>query len=634
MDPDIGTRNHENTEDRPTSSSSNEAALGSTGRRREPISPGLSNYLDEAYESIIGKQKSLPSLVDAGPSFDISDLDTADATMPDLAELDGDFTDYNALLLNMIPFEEGMDPDFFMPMGHMDVNQDALDQPYSTPWLASSTAEDPQDDTGQDTSALVAVGSNARRARTPSYSQPGAEASQIDLVTRLFQSQTCIVMSVKNDWEDNPWRSLIWPLTKTNPELRHALNAMTCLQCSKLKPELHTRGLDHLGQAVAGLRQSLAKGTIRVDAALATTIALSLARTWEAPRTTTDTEYINEARVLLKQAIDNIDFETLSPKHRKRLSFLANTWVYIDVISRLSSWNISDDIDTELIINCKVLRNNLQQPTIDPLLGCAADLFPLIGKAADLVRRIWRDEDRCNSPTLVARAAELMRSAEDWKAQIDLTSHEEPSNVVSDAVQTAEAFRWALILMLRQAIPALPGFRSREQIAQKILVYLATVPAASGAICVHMFPLLIAGCEVSETENRTWVSERWRLMSSRLISGIVDRCVEMTEEAWRRRDKQERPHGELVDSASQGHSDGTALFGSDNGETNALFEEIVEVSADDKEKDTPRSEEQTSPDNEMAYPKARLQHPQLSSVRSRLNWLAVMHDWNWQVMLG
>jgi hypothetical protein len=341
----------------------------------------------------------------------------------------------------------------------------------------------------------------------------------------------------------------------------------------------------------------------------------------------------------LKQAIDNINFNTLSPKHTKRLSFLANTWVYIDVISRLSSSNVSEDIDTELIINCRVLRNNLQEPTIDPLLGCAADLFPLIGKAADLVRRIWRDEYRCNSPTLVAQAAELMRSAENWQAQVDLTSNDEPSCVVSDAIQTAEAFRWALILLLRQAVPALPGFRSREQIAQKILVYLATVPAASGAICVHMFPLLIAGCEVWEKENRDWVSERWRLMSSRLISGIVDRCVEMTEEAWKRREEMEGHPSELMDSSSQDHREVIGLIRDDDSDTNAIFKEMMEVPEDDFETDTPHSAERLDPDTEIIHSTAssrpQPKNPQLlSSVRSRINWLAVMHDWNWQVMLG
>ena len=148
----------------------------------------------------------------------------------------------------------------------------------------------------------------------------------------------------------------------------------------------------------------------------------------------------------------------------------------------------------------------------------------------------WRDEKKRNSPTVVAQAAELLRSAEYWAPQINLMSQEEPSCVVSDAMQTAEAYRWSMILMLRQAIPALPDLISCEHLAKKILVYLATVPASSGALVVHMFPLLIAGCEVTEEDDRNWVTERWKVMSTRLISGIVDRCLEMTAEAWRRKD--------------------------------------------------------------------------------------------------
>jgi hypothetical protein len=53
-----------------------------------------------------------------------------------------------------------------------------------------------------------------------------------------------------------------------------------------------------------------------------------------------------------------------------------------------------------------------------------------------------------------------------------------------------------------------PGVPLHEQLAQKVLVYFATVPISSGMIIVQTFPLLVAGCEAAEKENRDWVTER------------------------------------------------------------------------------------------------------------------------------
>ena len=462
VDPEVGVKPHETIAGTSNAKSKNDGSSRGPGTRpAQSRSPGIASYLDEAMNSIIGNSRAPAQEVDV-------DDEAADFNV------DEDYSGGQVLQAEPAnPFGNGF-------------NQTQTNTSTMGNWLPNTGLEDLFDD--HSSSALML--SNMRNS-TPMYQQPSTEASQIDLITRLFQSQTCVVLSVKDDFLDNPWQSLIWPLTKSYPELRHALQAMTCLQCCKLKPELHARGLNHLAQGIAGLRRSVANQSIRVDAALATTLALSLAKTWEAPRTTTDFEYMNEARTLLKQAIANVDFSTLSAKNTQRLSFLANTWIYMDVIARLTSSTTDDNVDTELISRCRQLESSTQGQ-IDPLLGCAHELFPLIGQAADLVRFVWQDESRRNSPTVISQAAELMRLAETWMPEIDVTNAVEPEFIIADAIQTGEAFRWSLILMLRQAVPALPGFRTTDQIAQKILVYLATIPAASASTCVHMFPLLIA----------------------------------------------------------------------------------------------------------------------------------------------
>lgn len=632
VDPETGTKLQEDNVSGKNASAGGMVLDFRANQPGNPNSPGLANYLEDALLSIVGPQDA-----SATASHSIS---------PEQQAADGepgfDTTDYAEL------FSEAREVQDETAEENVQEVQTEVAEPANPirsdtapTWLSSIGINDFANAALGDSSALVLGGSAASQGAPILYQQPSTEPANLELMTLLFRSQTCQVLSVKHDWEESPWQSLVLPLTKSNAALRHAIIAMTCLQGCTLWPELHARGLSHLNQSVISLRHGMERGTIRVDAALATTLALSLAKTWEAPRTATDYEYMNEAKMLLKQAIAKVDFTSLAPKHARRLHFLANTWIYMDVISRLTSFTIEDTLDVDLISACGLLGSDLEQSKIDPLLGCASELFPLIGKAADLVRSIWKQEKRPNSPVVVAQAAELLRSAENWAPQVDLSNSAEPTCVVSDAIQTAESYRWSMILMLRQAVSALPGFTSHEDLAQKILVYLATVPAGSGAVVVHMFPLLIAGCDIVDQENRNWVVERWEMMKSRMISGIVDRCLELTREAWRRKDGQEAMTTIPLDVGSDETLMDTTQI-EDVGENIDFFEGILQATDDDLGIPITQEYELTSDlsieNVDAQIPSARKLMPKTSdasnTLRARLSWLAVMHDWKWQVMLG
>jgi hypothetical protein len=234
---------------------------------------------------------------------------------------------------------------------------------------------------------------------------------------------------------------------------------MTCLHLCSSRPELHSKGLMHVQQSIGILREPLEFGTIQVDVALATKLALGLAKSWEASRTSTGFEHLKEAKILLEKRYQVLENTEISLKRTGRLSFLANTWMYMDVIARLTTFGPDDCIDTKLITACNLLQKRTRDTKLDPLMGCASDCS-VIGKAADLVRRIWKDCSKRNSPALVSQTAELMHAADTLNPLLDNTNDAEPASIVSDAVQTAEAYRWATILLLRQTIPALPGFLS------------------------------------------------------------------------------------------------------------------------------------------------------------------------------
>ncbi|KAG4292573.1 hypothetical protein FPRO06_12061 [Fusarium proliferatum] len=178
--------------------------------------------------------------------------------------------------------------------------------------------------------------------------------------------------------------------------------------------------------------------------------------------------------------------------------------------------------------------------TVDPLMGCAGPLFPLLGGVADLVNRVRQRHEKLNSPAIVSEAVRLKTSIERWEpsTELDQDTHDtQLSSSTIDLIQTANAYKWATLLFLHQAVPELPTQVPLQDMTRKVLTLIATVPVDSHAAIFPVMPLMIAGCEATETEDRTWVSDRWRVLGSRLTSGLVNRCLEITEEAWKRRDR-------------------------------------------------------------------------------------------------
>jgi hypothetical protein len=78
-------------------------------------------------------------------------------------------------------------------------------------------------------------------------------------------------------------------------------------------------------------------------------------------------------------------------------------------------------------------------------------------------------------------------------------------------------------MILYQAIPEIPNLTSHDEVAQTILLYLATV-------IVGRFPLMVDGCEAIEEEGCQFVRERRSAMAQHTVTGIVDRYLKIIEE--------------------------------------------------------------------------------------------------------
>lgn len=377
------------------------------------------------------------------------------------------------------------------------------------------------------------------------WAQPRLPSSSQEMLVVQFDRQTCGILSVKDGPNENPWRTVLWPMAQESKHLYHAIAALTAFHSSKAAPELRMDGMKHMHKSMTNLTTSLHDmrfddplNSNEVDAALATTLVLAFSESWDR-HVSSGIEHLKGAKYFVNQAVikhqNAVQTGRSNMQQLHRLRFLCNTFIYMDVIARLTSLKEDDfdDLDNVLATFNQPFDT---MPEIDPLMGAASTLFPLIGRVAAIVRRVRKSST--NSFTLISDAIELKRRIEQWQppASVSFEIPEDPTSEVQHSVQTAEAYRWATLLYLHQAVPEIPS-EPASILANTVLKYLATVPLSSRTIIVQIFPLLAASCEAITQEDRQWVRNRWAAMSARLSIGNVDKCFDVVKEVWDRRDR-------------------------------------------------------------------------------------------------
>ena len=381
------------------------------------------------------------------------------------------------------------------------------------------------------------------------YSQPILKPTSPEMLLHHFDQHTCGILSVKDGPSENPWRTLVWPLAQDSPALAHAIYSMSALHGSKGNRELTMGGVDHARKSMKELVTNL--NNMHVDVGLATTLALAFSESWD-EHSKSGISHLRGARGFVSNAVTNhsaLARAGISDARRtERLKFLCNTYIYMDVLARLTSLEETDhDVDHGYFENIMSTVNGPLDALneVDPLLGCAYTLFPLIGRVANLVQKVRKTDN--NSITLVSQATELKQLVQQWARPNAMLFErpEDPTSEIEHFVQTAEAYRWATLLFLHQAVPEVSSEPTLE-LAKRILLFLARVPLSSRATIVQIFPLLAASCEVVAEDDRTLVRKRWKAMIERLQIRNVHKCLEVVEEVWKRRDEFETEKVELA----------------------------------------------------------------------------------------
>lgn len=447
-----------------------------------------------------------------------------------------------------------------------------------------------------------------------------------EMLVLQFDRVTCGILSIKDGAHENPWRTLIWPLAKDTPALYHAVFALAAFHSSKQVPGLRVLGVDHMRQSITCMVQDIQN--MRTDAALATSLALAFADTWD-QHTRTCIQHLRGAKALVSQVIGTGLQSGMSGTDLERVRFLYNTWLYMDVIARLTSQEDCGNPEMELSV--------LQPPSdavheIDPLMGCATTLFPLIDRVVRLIQKVRKTKS--NSISLVSQAIELKRLVEQWEPPDWFEPPEDPTSEVQHSIQTAHAYRWATLLYLHQAVPEMPSEPAPE-LAKRVLILLATVPPSSRTTIIQMFPLLAAGCEAEQEEDREWVMNRWTAIQTRLMLGSIDRCIEVVREVWTRRDafeaekqrRQARAGGRSnsqVLSREAVRKDGLSFMGSgDRSPSNPVH------GRDPWRR--PADSRTTSVNTRRASAASPLENIEFEkTVRGSLHWVNVMQEWGWE----
>jgi hypothetical protein len=471
----------------------------------------------------------------------------------------------------------------------------------------------------------------------PLLQQPHFSMTSPEMLTRRFDRETCGVLSVKDGPTENPWRTLVWPLARDCPALYHAIASMTSFHQSRDSPSMRIQGIDHMRTSVHALASSLEN--MRVDAAISTTLVLAFSESWD-QHISTGINHIKGAKILIDRALVRHNQVPVLGEDFNRLKFLCNTWIYMDVIARLTSTDEDESNDFDLVSD-SIYMNGQSDSQLDPLMGCATSLFPIIGRVANLVRKVRRTDS--NSPTIISQAMTLKSQLEDWTPPAFIEDPEDETTSPHDSMKTAAAYQYATLLYLHQAVPEIPSLPSAV-LAKKILCELALVKPTSRSTIVHIYPLMAAGCEVMDQEDRDWVCERWDQMSVRMKLGILEKCLEVTREVWARRDAyvselllSEHEHNESMSPA-------TSPLKRDFSSMSREMEDEETFCWFDAGPSKRRALNGASPlDGPRTFPikleradsKRRLEPGTESmeiefTVKGRLHWLGVMKDWKWE----
>jgi len=334
-----------------------------------------------------------------------------------------------------------------------------------------------------------------------------ADAHLLDVYFR----RTCKAMSMSE--YVNPYRTAVIPMIHRSLPLLHVVQSMAAFQIGQIGQGILNRRL-----AVDSLRGDSISAVERVytDETVLAMMLLGLTSSWYRDTTCTSNELL-AARALMKEYVGRV---------REMTPFVANAYRYWECVSAFSA-------DTENPPPCWPFSPSND---LDPLVGVGTDLFPVLSLLGWWIRRHCSSHCRSKTPSdthhdLFIRGIESALLS--WKSPDPPLIH----FLGPEAVSAADSYRLAGLISLYRTHPYLGG--DLQAIAKACLESLRMAP--DDGLTTASMPLLIAGCEQKDEEDREFVISKFRVLERTVGLRVISRIKELVQEVWQREVRGENP---------------------------------------------------------------------------------------------
>lgn len=445
---------------------------------------------------------------------------------------------------------------------------------------------------------------------------------EFEKISVAFENYTSSIMTIKTDPNDNPWKTMIWPLALKNPVLFKAVASMSIFHVYRSKDEPLTLVATKLfKQALGELAEGLTSNNIPSEVALATCLVLAIAEGWDTKSCSSGIIHLKGAKSIMKKLTND---QIIA--HAKFYKFLVSTFFYYDVLIRMSNSLTVNENDQDGMKLFEYIQDtlkqhekdmidpllqplfdenlfmasetNIGQDLVDPLLGVSRGLFIILGKVATFISKV-RKMDKL-SLSIISSAVELKHELSNWKPDVIQEFYIENSDCdLPSCITTAEAYRFSTLLYLQQVVPEITS-ESSENLANKVLMLIASIPSDSRTNTLHIFPLLMASCETVDPKDRDWVLKRWETLRHFLNLANIEKAVEIIKEVWRRKDLVKKREFKDIPAdilESMGETNWDHLHG--------RIDTLIGTKKRSKE-----------------------------GINSWTHWSTVMKEWNWEVTFG
>ncbi|OCK83239.1 hypothetical protein K432DRAFT_191025 [Lepidopterella palustris CBS 459.81] len=196
-------------------------------------------------------------------------------------------------------------------------------------------------------------------------------------------------------------------------------SSLFCFHQSRTRAECRALALEHGTYSIKLLDESSVNPdleTMAPEAAIAAALVLSVSESYRESYISTGRSFVRHAECLLVRAKSRWD--RLSNDDLSKSMFLFSSWLYMDVITGLTTTGKANHHDLEGLVFSSITSPNISHPDsadghpTGQLMGCVLTLFPIMGQTIKLAKSIQASEGISNE--LIKSAKRMEAVLREW----------------------------------------------------------------------------------------------------------------------------------------------------------------------------------------------------------------------------